>query len=87
MTPDALRSCRSLLFVPASNPRAMLKARGLAADAIILDLEDAVRDEDKARAREAMVAAAEEGFGGRPTIVRLSALCCCTSRSGYQPGV
>jgi len=72
MTPDALRACRSLLFVPASNARAVEKARGLAADAIILDLEDAVRDEDKARAREAILEAAAEGFGGRPLIVRVN---------------
>lgn len=73
MTPVDLRHCRSLLFVPASNARAIEKARGLAADAIVVDLEDSVRDEDKARAREAMIAAAGEGFGGKPTIVRVNA--------------
>jgi (3S)-malyl-CoA thioesterase len=67
-----LRLCRSLLFLPASNQRAIEKARGLAADMIILDLEDAVRDEDKAAAREAAIAAAREGFGGRPMAVRVN---------------
>ena len=46
-----LRTCRSLLFLPASNPRAIEKARELPADLIVLDLEDAVRGEEKAEAR------------------------------------
>ena len=67
-----LRLCRSLLFLPASNPRAIEKARGLAADMIVLDLEDAVSDGDKAAAREAAVAATQEGFGDRPVAVRVN---------------
>ena len=59
-----LRLCRSLLFLPASNPRAIAKARGLAADMVVLDLEDAVKAEDKEAARAAAVEAAAEGFGG-----------------------
>ena len=39
---------RSLLFLPASNPRAIAKARELNADLVILDLEDAVKPSDKA---------------------------------------
>lgn len=65
--------CRTILFLPASNPRAIEKARTLAADMIILDLEDAVRNEDKASAREAAVAAARAGFGGRPVAIRINA--------------
>ena len=68
-----LRLCRSLLFVPASNPRAVAKARGLDADMVILDLEDAVAEEDKASARIAAVAAAAEGFGERPVAIRVNA--------------
>jgi citrate lyase subunit beta/citryl-CoA lyase len=67
-----LRLCRSLLFLPASNARAIEKARALAADMIVLDLEDAVRGEDKAAAREAAIAAAQQGFGGRPVAVRVN---------------
>ena len=67
-----LRLCRSLLFLPASNPRAIEKARTLGADMIVLDLEDAVRNEDKAAARVAAVAAAQEGFGGRPVAIRVN---------------
>ena len=51
---------RSLLFLPAINQRAIAKARESGADLVILDLEDAVKAEDKGRAR----AAADRG-GGR----------------------
>ena len=67
-----LRLCRSLLFLPASNPRAIDKARGLAADMIFLDLEDAVKPEDKQSARQAALAAAQEGFVGRPVAIRVN---------------
>lgn len=65
---------RSLLFLPASNPRAIAKARGLAADMILLDLEDAVKPELKAEARAAAVAAAAEGFGGRRVAIRVNGI-------------
>ncbi len=53
---------RSVLYVPANKPRAIDKARTLAADAVILDLEDSVAPEEKARAREAMRDALAEPF-------------------------
>jgi citrate lyase subunit beta/citryl-CoA lyase len=59
-----LRLCRSLLFLPASNPRAIEKARGLAADMVVLDLEDAVKPADKDVARAAAIAAVETAFPG-----------------------
>jgi (3S)-malyl-CoA thioesterase len=59
-----LRLCRSLLFLPASNPRAIEKARGLAADMVVLDLEDAVKPEDKESARAAAVEAVRQPFPG-----------------------
>lgn len=84
MSPHDLSCCRSVLFLPASNPRAIVKARTLAADMIVLDLEDAVREEDKAGAREAAVAALAEGFGAegigaegfgdRPVGIRVNAV-------------
>jgi citrate lyase subunit beta/citryl-CoA lyase len=58
-----LRLCRSLLFLPASNPRAVEKARGLGADMVVLDLEDAVKPAHKDEARAAAVEAAR-GFPG-----------------------
>jgi citrate lyase subunit beta/citryl-CoA lyase len=48
---------RSLLFLPASKPRAIARAREVSADLVILDLEDAVKPEDKAAARDAAVEA------------------------------
>jgi (3S)-malyl-CoA thioesterase len=72
MDPIDPRLCRTLLFLPASNPRAIEKARTLDADMIVLDLEDAVREEDKHAAREAVVAAVQAGFGGRPVAVRVN---------------
>ena len=72
-TGRALRR-RSVLFMPASNPRAMAKARDLACDAVILDLEDAVAPEAKDVARTAALAVAAEGFGGRACAVRINAL-------------
>lgn len=68
-----LRHCRSLLFVPASNAKAMAKARDLAADMIILDLEDSVPEPDKAAAREAAIEAAAQGYGARPLAIRVNA--------------
>jgi len=72
MNPANLRLCRSLLFLPASNPRAIDKARDLPADMIFLDCEDAVKPDDKAAARASAVAAAAEGFGGRPVAIRIN---------------
>lgn len=56
MTAD-LFAIRSVLFLPASNPRAIVKAREAGADLVVLDLEDAVKPADKAVARAAAVEA------------------------------
>ncbi len=64
---------RSLLYVPASNPRALAKAGGRGADMLIVDLEDAVAGGDKAAARAAAVAALAAGFGAQPVMVRVNA--------------
>ena len=65
---------RSVLYVPASNPRAIAKARELAADAVFLDLEDAVAPEMKDAARAAAVEAVREGFGERLVAIRCNHL-------------
>jgi citrate lyase subunit beta/citryl-CoA lyase len=76
----AVRPRRSALYLPASNARALAKARTLACDVVILDLEDAVAPEQKAAARDAAVAAVRAhrdgtaGFGGRELVVRINAL-------------
>jgi citrate lyase subunit beta/citryl-CoA lyase len=68
------RPRRSALYMPASNPRAVDKARGLPCDIIILDLEDAVLPEAKTDARAAAIAAiAAGGFGRRELVVRVNA--------------
>ena len=65
---------RSVLFLPASNARAIAKARGLNCDIAVLDLEDAVAPEAKAEARAAARAALLDG-GFRPRVgVRVNGL-------------
>ncbi|KTT73549.1 HpcH/HpaI aldolase/citrate lyase family protein [Sphingomonas endophytica] len=68
-----LRPRRSALFLPASNARAIEKARGLPCDVVILDLEDAVAPAQKVAARDAAVAAVRAGgFGARELVVRVN---------------
>ena len=69
--PSSPRPRRSALFMPASNARALDKARGLAEDVIIMDLEDAVAPDKKALAREQAVAAVKQGgYGKRELVIR-----------------
>ena len=65
---------RTALFLPASNPRPIEKARGLGVDMVILDLEDAVREDAKAEARAAAVAAVREGFGASLSAIRVNTI-------------
>lgn len=75
METKVARPYRSVLYIPASRERALEKARELAADAIIFDLEDAVAPEEKLRARELLVRVlAEEDFGARARILRVNGL-------------
>ncbi|MEC5291406.1 CoA ester lyase [Aurantimonas sp. C2-6-R+9] len=72
MTP--LRPRRSLLFVPAANARALEKSGGLAADALIYDLEDSAGPREKAAARDRLAAhLGADGFAGE-RIIRVNAL-------------
>ncbi|GEJ56052.1 HpcH/HpaI aldolase/citrate lyase family protein [Anaeromyxobacter diazotrophicus] len=72
MSADA-RPRRSALYVPASNARALEKARGLAADVLLLDLEDAVAPAAKEQARrQALAALAEGGYGRRELVLRVN---------------
>ena len=74
MTP-VNRPRRSALYVPASNARAIDKARQLPCDVVILDLEDAVAPEAKPAARDAAVAAIRAGgFGPREVVLRVNAI-------------
>lgn len=74
MTADDARPLRSLLYMPASNARAMDKARGLDADALVFDLEDAVAPEAKVEARALLLQElAHGGFGYRRLFARINA--------------
>jgi (3S)-malyl-CoA thioesterase len=69
------RPYRSVLYIPGSKDRALDKARGLAADAIIFDLEDAVAPEEKVAARGILAEALRAGgYGARARIVRVNGL-------------
>lgn len=69
------RPRRSVLFMPGSNARALDKARGLPADALIFDLEDAVAPDQKVVARQQVVQTLKAGgYGKRELIVRVNGL-------------
>jgi citrate lyase subunit beta/citryl-CoA lyase len=69
------RPRRSALYMPASNAKAIDKARTLSCDVVILDLEDAVAPDAKAAAREQAVAAVKAGgFGRRELVIRCNGL-------------
>jgi citrate lyase subunit beta/citryl-CoA lyase len=68
-----VRPRRSVLYMPGSNARVLDKARTLAADGIILDLEDSVAPEAKETARRQVVDAVKAGgFGGREVFIRVN---------------
>jgi citrate lyase subunit beta/citryl-CoA lyase len=70
-----VRPRRSVLYMPGSNARALEKARTIAADALILDLEDAVAPDAKELARRQVADAVKaKGFGKREVVIRINAL-------------
>ena len=89
--PKKFHPRRSALYMPGSNARALEKGKTLAADGLIMDLEDAVAPDAKADARTRVCETiAQGGYGQRETIVRVNALSTpwgyqdivCASRSG-----
>ncbi|MCH7795888.1 MAG: CoA ester lyase, partial [Proteobacteria bacterium] len=69
------RPRRSMLYMPGSNARALEKGRTLAADALILDLEDAVAPDAKELARNQVTDAVKAGgYGAREIVVRINGL-------------
>jgi citrate lyase subunit beta/citryl-CoA lyase len=71
----ALRPRRSVLYMPGANERALEKAAGLPADALILDLEDAVAPDAKATARDRVCEAATSGrYGRREVAIRVNGI-------------
>lgn len=70
-----IRPRRSVLYMPGSNTRALEKAKGIPADVLVLDLEDAVSPEQKVAAREQVVAAVRAGgYGQRELVIRINGL-------------
>jgi citrate lyase subunit beta/citryl-CoA lyase len=70
-----IRPRRSLLYMPGSNARALEKAKTLAADGVILDLEDSVAPEAKEAARRQVVDAVKAGgFGAREVFIRINGI-------------
>ena len=70
-----IRPRRSVLYMPGSNPRALEKARTLAADGLIFDLEDAVAPNAKEAARSSVLDALKQGgYGEREILVRINGL-------------
>ena len=66
---------RSALYFPATNAKAIAKARSLPTDVVIIDLEDSVAPELKVEARAAALAAVKEGgFGSREVVIRANGL-------------
>ena len=72
---DDLRPRRSVLYMPGANERALEKAKGLPADALILDLEDAVAPDAKADARGRVCAAVQSGeYGAKELTIRINGI-------------
>ena len=70
-----IRPRRSVLYMPGSNPRALEKARTLAADGLIFDLEDAVAPDAKEAARSSVLDALKQGgYGEREILIRINGL-------------
>ncbi|HEY0451927.1 CoA ester lyase [Actinophytocola sp.] len=70
-----MRPRRSVLYMPGANERALEKAKTLPADALILDLEDAVAPDAKVAARDRVCAAAASGeYGRREVTIRVNAV-------------
>ena len=75
MTLMQVRPRRSVLYMPGINRRALDKAKTIAADSLILDLEDSVAPDAKEAARHQVCAAVQAGgYGRRELVIRVNAL-------------
>jgi len=75
MPDTTLRPRRSVLYMPGANERALEKAKGIDADALILDLEDSVSPDAKEQGRANVVAAVQSGeYGHRELVIRVNAI-------------
>ncbi|MEL6227241.1 MAG: CoA ester lyase [Pseudomonadota bacterium] len=81
----AIRPRRSALYMPGANARALEKAKGLSADVLILDLEDAVAPDKKDEARGLIRAAlAEGGYDGREIVIRTNGVATSEFKSDLE---
>ena len=72
---EAILPRRSVLYMPGANERALEKAKTIPADALILDLEDAVAPDAKEEARARVCAAASSGeYGSKEVTIRVNGL-------------
>jgi len=72
---EVLRPRRSVLYMPGANERALEKAKGIPADALILDLEDAVAPDAKPEARARVCAAVASGeYGAKELAIRINGI-------------
>ena len=75
MPDTTLRPRRSVLYMPGANERALEKAKGIDADALILDLEDSVSPDAKEQGRANVVAAVRSGeYGHRELAIRVNSI-------------
>ena len=75
MTQHHYRPRRSVLYMPSSNERALEKAKSIACDGIIFDLEDAVAPDAKVQSRgKAAAAVADPAYGKRERILRVNGM-------------
>src|SRR5258706_16192099 len=79
------RPRRSVLFVPGSSERMLEKARTLACDVVVLDLEDSVAPQAKQAARTA-VCAAVRNYGEREVVVRINPRASPEGQADLQAG-
>ncbi len=84
MTEISRRPRRSVLYMPASNSRALNKARSLSADALIFDLEDAVAPDAKEVARDNLLSALKQDYAYREVIVRVNGASTSWGRDDLQ---
>ena len=88
MADIAARPRRSVLYMPGSNTRALDKAKEISADALILDLEDAVAPDAKEEARAQVCAAVKGGgYGQRELVIRVNGLDTPWGRDDIQAAV
>lgn len=87
MSSDLLRHARTFRFVPGDRPEGFEKALGSGAECAVVDLEDAVPTEEKARARCEVAALLDRGPHSVPMAVRVNVPHVVDGQMVDRPGV